>query len=146
MRLAGDGGLADRLHSAAIHVLRFARQDDAVAGVSAARLSVLAVLVYGSARTVTELAAAEQVAVPTMTRLLQGLEQDGHVRRRRDRGDQRVVRVSATARGRRALEAGRRARLARLASLLEGFTAQERKHAAVVLAALQRELGAAVSG
>jgi DNA-binding MarR family transcriptional regulator len=122
----GDEELADRLHSAAIHLLRYARQDDAAAGVSAARLSVLATLVYGRARTVTELAAAEQVAVPTMTRLLQGMEGDGHVRRRRDGADRRVVRVGATASGRRALERGRRARLARIGEVLARLEEAER--------------------
>lgn len=122
-----DEELADRLHSAAIHLLRYARQDDAAAGVSAARLSVLATLVYGRARTVTDLAAAEQVAVPTMTRLLQGMEGDGHVRRRRDRLDGRVVRVSATASGRRALERGRRGRLARIGAVLDRLDRAERE-------------------
>jgi DNA-binding MarR family transcriptional regulator len=109
-----DRSLADRLHSVAIHLLRYARVDDAATGLSAARLSVLSVLVFGGSRTVTDLAAAEQVAVPTMTRLLQGLEGDGHVRRRRDTDDRRVVTVTATAKGRRALEAGRRARIRRV--------------------------------
>jgi DNA-binding MarR family transcriptional regulator len=123
----GDEELADRLHSAAIHLLRYARQDDAAAGVSAARLSVLATLVYGRARTVTELAVAEQVAVPTMTRLLQGMEGEGHVRRRRDGVDGRVVRVRATASGRRALERGRRARLARIGKVLARLEEAERE-------------------
>jgi DNA-binding MarR family transcriptional regulator len=138
----GDEELADRLHSAAIHVLRYARQDDAAAGVSAARLSVLAALVYGGARTVTELAAAEQVAVPTMTRLLQGMEGEGHVRRRRDGVDGRVVRVRATASGRRALERGRRARLARIGKVLARLEAAEREslgRGVVALGAALRE-------
>jgi DNA-binding MarR family transcriptional regulator len=138
----GDEELADRLHSAAIHLLRYARQDDAAAGVSAARLSVLATLVYGGARTVTELAAAEQVAVPTMTRLLQGMEGEGHVRRRRDGVDGRVVRVRATASGRRALERGRRARLARIGKVLARLEDAEREslgRGVVALGAALRE-------
>lgn len=109
-----DRSLADRLHSVAIHVLRHARTADTAVGMSAARLSVLSVLVFGGSRTVTELADVEQVAAPTMTRLLQGLERDGYVRRRRSEADGRVVRVSATTKGRRALEAGRRNRVRRL--------------------------------
>jgi DNA-binding MarR family transcriptional regulator len=109
-----ERSLADRLHSLAIHVLRYARADDTATGLSAARLSALSVLVFGGSRTVTELAAAEQVSAPTMTRLLQGLEGDGYVRRRRDDADGRIVRVTATAKGRRALEAGRRARVRRV--------------------------------
>jgi DNA-binding MarR family transcriptional regulator len=133
--------LADRLHSAAIHLLRYARQDDAAAGVSAARLSVLATLVYGRARTVTELATAEQVAVPTMTRLLQGMEGDGHVRRRRDGADGRVVRIGVTASGRRALERGRRARLVRIGELLARMDAAERESLGRGVDALGAALG-----
>lgn len=109
-----ERSLADRLHSVAIQVLRYARTADTAVGMSAARLSVLSVLVFGGSRTVTELADAEQVAAPTMTRLLQGLERDGYVRRRRSEADGRVVRISATTKGRRALEAGRRNRVRRL--------------------------------
>lgn len=109
-----DRSLADRLHSVAIHVLRHARTADITAGMSAARLSVLSVLVFAGSRTVTELAEAEQVAAPTMTRLLHGLERDGYVRRRRSEADGRVVRVTVTPKGRRALDAGRRNRVRRI--------------------------------
>lgn len=112
--------VADRLHGAAIRLLRHARVSDAATGLSAPRLSVLSVLVFGGARTVTELAAAEQVAAPTMTRLLQSLEADGYVTRRRGRDDARQIEVTATAAGRRVLEAGRRARIERLEQVLAG--------------------------
>jgi DNA-binding MarR family transcriptional regulator len=128
-----DRSLADRLHSLAIHLLRYARADDMATGLSAARLSVLSVLVFGGPRTVTDLAAAEQVAVPTMTRLLQGLEGDGYVRRRRDAADGRVVRVKATARGKRALESGRRARIRQVEEVTGALSADD---AAVVEAAV----------
>lgn len=120
-------GTADRLHSVAIRVLRHARAADSGLGMSATRASVLSVLVFGGARTVTQLAEAEQVAVPTMTRLLQGMETEGWIRRRRDAGDSRVVRVTATAKGRRALEAGRAARVERIEALLSPLTASQRR-------------------
>jgi DNA-binding MarR family transcriptional regulator len=134
--------LAARLHSVAIHLLRRVRVGDVASGVSAPRLSVLSVLVFGGPRTVGELAQAEQVAVPTMTRMLQGMEAEGLVRRRRDRRDQRVVRVTATAVGRRALEAGRRARLERLETLLARVSAGERTHVARALGVLEKALAA----
>src|SRR5215218_8569721 len=71
--------VADRLHSAAIHLLRRLRVQDAATGVSGPRLSALSVLVFGGPRTVSALAAAEQVRVPTMTRLVQGLKREGLV-------------------------------------------------------------------
>jgi DNA-binding MarR family transcriptional regulator len=142
----GEGGeelvaLADRLHSVAIHLLRYARVEDAASGMSATRLSVLAVLVYGGVRTVTELAEAEQVATPTMTRLLQGLEEAGHVRRERSRGDARVVRVRVTAKGRRALERARQARLRRLCAVVARVPARDRPRVMSAVAALEVALG-----
>lgn len=140
-----DRSLADRLHSIAIHLLRYARADDAATGLSAARLSVLSVLVFGGSRTVTDLAAAEQVAVPTMTRLLQGLEGDGHVRRRRDRDDGRVVTVTATAKGRRALEAGRRARIRRVEHVTGVLSAADAVVVEAAVAVLEERLSSVTS-
>jgi hypothetical protein len=66
--------VADRVHSAAIHLLRRLRREDDRWGLSAPRLSALSVLVFGGrALTLGELAAAEQVRPPTMTRLVSAL-------------------------------------------------------------------------
>src|ERR687883_145288 len=73
--------LADRLHSAAIHLLRRLRREDARTGLSGPRLSALSVVVFAGPRTLGELAAAEQVRPPTMTRLVQALEREGLVAR-----------------------------------------------------------------
>jgi hypothetical protein len=62
--------IADRLHSAAIHLLRRLRREDATSGLSAPRLSALSVIVFGGPLTLGELANAEQVRPPTMTRLV----------------------------------------------------------------------------
>ena len=53
--------VADRLHSAAIHLLRRLRVEDEALGISAPRLSALSVLVFAGPRRVGELAEAEQV-------------------------------------------------------------------------------------
>ena len=113
---------ADAFHSAAIHALRHVRRDDAATGVPPAQLSALSVLVFGGPRTLGELAAAEQVRPPTMTRIVQALEADGLVRRDRDRDDARVHRLRATAKGRRVMQRGRERRVERLAALLERLT------------------------
>jgi DNA-binding MarR family transcriptional regulator len=110
---------ADRFHSAAIHALRHVRREDPASGLSAARLSALSVLVFGGPRTLGELAAAEQVRPATMTRIAQLLVEDGYARRERDPADGRVVRLSATAKGRRVMQRGRERRVANLARLLE---------------------------
>jgi|SRR5262245_34230568 len=133
---------ADRFHSAAIHALRYAAREDPASGLSAARLSALSVLVFGGPKTLGELAATEQVRPPTMTRIVQGLEEEGLVVRAPDRTDRRVSRVRATARGKRVLQQARERRIAkladRLASLAENELAVVREAAELVDDALQR--------
>jgi DNA-binding MarR family transcriptional regulator len=114
---------ADRLHSAAVHLLRALRREDAATGVGPARLSALAVLVFGGPRTLGELAGAEQVRPATMTRIVAGLEREGLARRQADTDDGRVARVRATPAGRRVLMRGRRRRVAALARRLERLPA-----------------------
>ena len=134
--------VADRLHSAAIHLLRSVRRADRKAGVGPARLSALSVLVFGGSRTAGELAAEEQVRPPTMTRIVAGLVRDGLAKRRAEDGDRRVVRLEATAKGRRLLELSRRRRIARLAGLLSDLPARDRtllRRAADLMERLARE-------
>jgi DNA-binding MarR family transcriptional regulator len=117
--------VADRLHSAAIHLLRRIRKVDEASGLSAARLSALSVLVFGGPTTVGALARAEQVSAPTMSRLVSGLERDGFVVREAAEDDARAVRVRATPKGRRVLVQGRARRVAELAALFDDISADE---------------------
>lgn len=110
--------LADRLHSLAIHLLRRIRRGDEDVGLSAPRLSALSVVVYRGPISLTELARAESVTAPTMTRLVNALAQAGLVEKRQDRGDNRVVLLRATSAGKRTLEAARAKRLAALQAIL----------------------------
>jgi DNA-binding MarR family transcriptional regulator len=119
--------VADRLHSAAIHVLRYLRVEDDVLGISAPRLSALSVLVFRGALSVGELAAAEQVTAATMSRLVSELEAAGLAERRVDPEDARVRRISATPRGVDLLHEGRRRRVARLAQAVERLEPAERR-------------------
>ena len=88
--------LADRLHSASIHLLRRLRRQDDASGVTAPHLSALSVLVFGGARTLGELAAAEQERPPSMTRIVRNLERDGLVERETHPDDRRAVRSRST--------------------------------------------------
>ena len=106
--------LADRLHSAAIHLLRRARRSDPLTGATPAQLSALSVLMSGR-KTLGELAAAEQVRAPTISRLAAEMERVGLIRRREDPSDARVVHVEMTAKGRRVLDKGRELRIADIA-------------------------------
>jgi DNA-binding MarR family transcriptional regulator len=115
--------VANRLHSAAIHLLRRARRVDTESQLPAPQLSALSVIVYGGPITLGALAAAEQVRPPTMTRLVAALETAALVTREPDTDDRRVVRMSATAKGRRLLEQGRDRRIAAIADDLSRLDA-----------------------
>jgi len=119
--------LADRIHSAAIHVLRRVRVEDAASGLTASRLSALSVVVFSGPITVGELAAAEQVSPPTISRMLGEMEREGLVERIADPVDRRIQRVRATRNGRRLLEEGKRRRVANLARQIEGLPARDRR-------------------
>ena len=118
--------LADRLHSAAIHLLRRLRRADDASGLSAPELSALSVLVFGGPSTPGALAAAEQVRPPTMTRLLVELERAGLVERATDPHDRRRQVVSATPRAQALLAHGRRRRTASLADQLADLPEADR--------------------
>lgn len=115
----GRAALADRLHSLAIHLLRRVKRGDEVAGLSAPRLSALSVVIYRGPISVSELAHAEGVTAPTMTRLVQALVKAELVDRSADATDNRVVLLRATPAGRRTLDLARARRLAALEELLE---------------------------
>ena len=110
--------LADRLHSAAIHLLRRVRQQDVTSGVGPAQLSALSVLVFAGSKTLGELAAAEQVKPPTMSRIVAGLKRRRLVGITRDPHDTRRMHIRATAKGTRLLQQARRRRIESLAGLL----------------------------
>ena len=124
-RKASVAGVADRLHSAAIHLLRRVRKQDAETGEGPARLSALSVLVFGGPVSLGQLAAAEQVKPPTMSRIVAGLKRSGLVEIVSDRSDARRLQIRATAKGTRLLQAGRRRRIEYLAEHLEMLGEQE---------------------
>ena len=133
-RQARAAALADRLHSAAIHLLRRVRRADTATGLSAARLSALSVVVFGGPIRITALAAAEQVRTPTMTPIVAALERAGLVVREPDASDARAALLRATPKGARLMAEGRARRVALLTAELEGLAAGER-------AALERAVG-----
>jgi len=129
--------LADRLHSAAIHLLRRLRREDAKTGLSAPRLSALSVVVFGGPVTLGELANAEQVRPPTMTRLVSALEDDGLVARETDPNDGRLTRIRATPKGRALLLRGRARRVEALTAEVRALATVEREALARAVATLE---------
>jgi DNA-binding MarR family transcriptional regulator len=132
--------IADRLHSASIHLLRRVRKEDEASGLSPARLSALSVVVFGGPLALGRLAAAEQVRPPTMTRIVSALEEDGLVRRVRDARDRRSVVVAATAKGSRLLQRARRKRIENLGGLLGSLGEDEVRTLEEAAAILERAL------
>jgi DNA-binding MarR family transcriptional regulator len=108
--------IADKLHSAAIHLLRRLRREDESAGLNAPRLSALSVIVFGGPLSLSNLAMAEQVRPPTMTRIVCALEQQGLVTKQRDADDGRSICLQATAAGKKLLQEGRKRRVSALAA------------------------------
>jgi DNA-binding MarR family transcriptional regulator len=127
--------LADQLHSTAIHLLRRVRVQDAASGISPARLSALSVIVFGGPVSLNDLAHAEQVRPPTMSRIVDALEAAGLARRSRNEQDRRAVLIEATGKGNGVLRQGRRRRVKFLASYLSRLNPAE-------LADLERALDA----
>jgi len=117
--------LADRLHSSAIHLLRRVRKQDVATGEGPARLSALSVLVFGGLKTLGELAAAEQVKPPTMSRIVAGLVRSRLVTLANDPADARRLRIRPTAKGVRLLHQGRRRRIESLAAQLDALRPEE---------------------
>jgi DNA-binding MarR family transcriptional regulator len=101
--LASDAELASRLRVAVVRLNRKLRQQS-LAGLSPAQASALGTVRRLSNPTLGELAAAEQVQPPTVTRLVANLESAGLVARETDGVDRRVVRVRITAEGRSNLQ------------------------------------------
>ena len=119
--------LAARLHSASIRLLRTLRREDDGSGLSAPRLSALSVIVFAGPLSLAELAAAEQVRPPTMSRLVDALVAAGLATREADPGDRRSVRIAATENGRQVMEAGRERRVRVLTDRLAALATDERR-------------------
>jgi DNA-binding MarR family transcriptional regulator len=135
---ATTADLADRLHSAAIHLLRRLRREDDASGLPAPQLSAMSVIVFGGPITLGALAGAEQVRPPTISKLVATLEEHGLVEREIDPDDRRIVRVKATARGTRLLYDGRRRRVASLAESVRGLPAADRAALAKAIPILEK--------
>lgn len=128
---------ADQLHSAAIHLLRRLRVRDRESGVGPAQLSALSVLVFGGPRSLGELADAEQVRPPTMSRIVSGLERTKLVKRHATE-DGRRVRLEATAKGTKILSEGRQRRVEWLAQALASLSETEQQQLGKLTEILQQ--------
>ena len=109
--LRSDAGLANALRSSVMRLARRLRQmRDDTWDLNSNQLSAMAVLLNHGDLPMGELAALEKVQPPSMTRIVNGLEERGLVARQADPHDRRSARVSLTASGRQILLADRRRR------------------------------------
>jgi DNA-binding MarR family transcriptional regulator len=118
--------IADQLHSLAIHLLRKLRREDESSGLNAPRLSALSVIVFGGPLTLGDLAAAEQVRPPTITRIVNALEEQGLVVKKQNANDGRSTLLTATSSGKKLLTAGRERRVRALAKQIAALSAPQR--------------------
>jgi len=116
---------ADRLHSAAIHLLRRVRLQDTASGVGPAQLSALSVLVFAGPKTLGDLATAEQVKPPTMSRIVAGLKRSRLIQISADPHDARRIHIRPTDKGTRLLQQERQRRIEYLAAHLGSLSQDE---------------------
>lgn len=127
---SGADAIADQLHSAAIRLLRRLRLQDAAMGLGPAQASALSVLVFGGPMSLKQLAHAEQVRPPTMSRVVRGLERAKLVERRIASDDRRRITLASTNKGRALLQQGRRRRVALLAGGLRALPQKQQQQLA----------------
>src|SRR5271170_7570651 len=135
--VAAPTDLAARLRAAVTRLNRRLRSTS-LGGVSPGQASALAMIERLGAPALNELAAAEQVRPPSMTRLVDALESEGFVERRVDASDRRSLRVSITAAGRRELTRIRSKKTAFLEQRLSALSEADRITVARALDILER--------
>lgn len=116
---------ADQLHSAAIHLLRWLRVSDREFGIGPAQLSALSVLVFGGPQSLAQLASAEQVKPPTMSRIVSGLLKAQLAATSTDERDRRAITIRATKKGVRLMQAARQRRIETLASAVRQLSSKQ---------------------
>jgi DNA-binding MarR family transcriptional regulator len=117
--------LASELRFAVMRLSRRLRQH-APEDITPSQLSALSVIVREQRLTLSQLAEAERVQPPTITRVIDSLERKGLATRVPSDQDRRVAFVEATRAGRALVETIRRRRDAYLARRLRTFSAEER--------------------
>ena len=131
---------AARLRRSVTRLNRRLRQNS-LADVSPAQASMLATIEKLIKPTLGDLAKAEQIQPPSVTRLVQSLVDSSLCTRTVDEHDRRAQRVALTAQGRKELQLIRRKKTVWLSSRLEELTASEQKKAVELATLLEKILG-----
>ncbi|MGA9919880.1 MAG: MarR family transcriptional regulator [Candidatus Dormiibacterota bacterium] len=133
--------LATELPTVLTRLNRRLRQTSGPLGVPPGHYPVLVSLLDHSPATVTQLAAAEHIRVPSMTALLGQLESEGLIQKKVDGSDRRFVQVSLTRRGVAIARAARQLRGAWFAQRLSHLSAREVSTLQRALPALEHLIG-----
>lgn len=122
-----DAGLASELRISVAKLSRRIRAErDPHNELSVPRIAVLAALFREGDQTISQLAAHERVKPPSMTRMINALQEQGYVTRCGDEADGRTVIVRLAEPGRQMILDDRRRRDAWLAQAMADLTCAER--------------------
>lgn len=133
-------GDVERLRRSIARLARLLRTQDE-GGFGATATSALATVQHHGPLSLGDLAGREQVAPPTMTKVVEKLEAHGLVKREIDARDRRVARLTITAAGRRHLDRTRERRTAWLVGRLDALEAAERQRLADAIGSLEQLAG-----
>ncbi len=117
--------IGSQVHEAFSRLARRLRALDLPYGLTNERLSTLASVTAHGPISISALAEAEIVSLPTMSRMVDALEAEGFVRRRDDTFDSRAVLVSTTAKGRRAYQRATQQSLSHLKGTLNTLAPEQ---------------------
>jgi DNA-binding MarR family transcriptional regulator len=96
------------------------------------------VIVFNGPITLGKLAEAEQVRPPTMTRIVNALEEQLLVVKAKDASDGRLIRIVATTKGKRVLLQGRARRVEFLTDLIKHMDKVEQENLSAALVTVQK--------
>jgi DNA-binding MarR family transcriptional regulator len=131
---------AARLRRSVTRLNRRLRQNS-LADVSPAQASMLATIEKLVKPTLGDLAKAEQIQPPSVTRLVQSLVDASLCTRTVDERDRRAQRVELTTQGRKELQSIRRKKTVWLSTRLEELSTADQKKAAELATLLEKILG-----
>lgn len=139
MKSTPSAELAARLRQAVTRMNRRLRVTS-LGEISPAQASMLAAIEMLEAPTLGELAAAEQIQPPSVTRLVKGLQESGLIVQKTDSNDRRSTRVAISPQGKRALSEIRDRKTQFLNSKLSALSAKELEKAEEMVVLLERLL------
>lgn len=136
-RSLADDEFVGRLRLSVTRLARLLRQQD-VGDMTPTVAATLATIAREGPLTLGELAAAEQVAPPTVTKVTTKLEAAGLIDRIVDPTDRRVCRVELSDSGREQVEVNRSRRTAWLADRLSQLSPEEQQRLVAAVDVLER--------